>query len=139
MREERVGRAVRQRDQDPKWRSRSVSQPAICTLCCSVCGRGLAVCGSLQGHGGQCGCLLAGFLFPRSTIEEEKRVCSGGKRKLFCKEFVYNAEIMFLMATASAFLVILSLVSMRGVSVCMAGRDQTNCWMMSASDTLTKG
>ncbi|KAG0718446.1 Neuronal membrane glycoprotein M6-a [Chionoecetes opilio] len=50
------------------------------------------------------------FLFPRTTIEEEKRVCSGGKRKLFCKDFVNNAEILFLLATASTLLVILSMV-----------------------------
>lgn len=50
------------------------------------------------------------FLFPRGTTEEEKRVCSGGKRKLYCKDYVNNAEIMFILATVSAFLVILSLV-----------------------------
>ncbi|KAK8397368.1 hypothetical protein O3P69_004825 [Scylla paramamosain] len=50
------------------------------------------------------------FLFPCTTIEEEKRVCSGGKRKLFCKDFVNNGEILCLLATASALLVILSLV-----------------------------
>lgn len=50
-----------------------------------------------------------GFLFPEGTLEEDKRVCMG-ERKLFCKDYVNNAEIMFILASVSAFLVILSLV-----------------------------
>lgn len=50
-----------------------------------------------------------GFLFPEGTLEEDKRVCTG-ERKLFCKDYVNNAEIMFILASVSAFLVILSLV-----------------------------
>ncbi|XP_069954280.1 uncharacterized protein M6 isoform X3 [Cherax quadricarinatus] len=49
------------------------------------------------------------FLFPAGTPEEDKRVCPG-ERKLFCKDYVNNAEIMFILASVSAFLVILSLV-----------------------------
>ncbi|XP_042211207.1 RNA-binding motif protein, X-linked-like-3 isoform X2 [Homarus americanus] len=49
------------------------------------------------------------FLFPEGTPEEDKRVCTG-ERKLFCKDYVNNAEIMFILASVSAFLVILSLV-----------------------------
>lgn len=53
--------------------------------------------------------LSAGFLFPGSTPEEDKRVCQGEK-KIFCKDFVNNAEVMFLLATGASFLVVLSLV-----------------------------
>ncbi|XP_037782748.1 neuronal membrane glycoprotein M6-a-like isoform X1 [Penaeus monodon] len=49
------------------------------------------------------------FLFPEGTPEEDKRVCDGEK-KLFCKDYVNNAEIMFILASVSSFLVILSLV-----------------------------
>ncbi|XP_069157507.1 uncharacterized protein M6 isoform X2 [Procambarus clarkii] len=49
------------------------------------------------------------FLFPEGTPEEDKRVCTG-ERKLFCKDYVNNAEIMFILASVSAFLVILSLI-----------------------------
>lgn len=37
------------------------------------------------------------------------RVCDGEK-KLFCKDYVNNAIIMFILASVSAFLVILSLI-----------------------------
>lgn len=57
---------------------------------------------------------LSGFLFPEDTPEEDKRVCDGEK-KLFCKDYVNNAEIMFILASVSAFLVILSLVRFLGV------------------------
>ncbi|XP_076031294.1 uncharacterized protein LOC143019506, partial [Oratosquilla oratoria] len=49
------------------------------------------------------------FLFPSSTLEEDMRVCTGEKKQ-FCKDFVNNAEVMFILASVSAFLVILSLI-----------------------------
>ncbi|CAL4086021.1 unnamed protein product, partial [Meganyctiphanes norvegica] len=49
------------------------------------------------------------FLFPSGTPEEDMRVCQG-ERKLFCKDYVNNAEISFILASVSAFLVILSLI-----------------------------
>ncbi|XP_018006554.1 neuronal membrane glycoprotein M6-a isoform X3 [Hyalella azteca] len=50
-----------------------------------------------------------GFLFPGSTPEEDKRICQG-ERKLFCKDFVNNAEVMFIIATSATIVVILSLI-----------------------------
>lgn len=50
-----------------------------------------------------------GFLFPPETPEEDKRICQGEK-KIFCKDFVNNAEVMFILATVASFLVIMSLI-----------------------------
>lgn len=49
------------------------------------------------------------FLFPSSTSEEDRRVCRE-ERKTFCKDCVNNAEVMFILATVAAFLVIMSLI-----------------------------
>jgi len=39
------------------------------------------------------------------------KICEPHQIKLFCKDFVERAEVMFILATVAAFLVILSLVS----------------------------
>lgn len=49
------------------------------------------------------------FLFPNNTRVEQMKVCDH-KIKLFCKDYVEKAEWMFILATFSSVLVILSLV-----------------------------
>ena len=50
------------------------------------------------------------FLFPAGTQREHMEVRGPAEIKMFCKDFVEHAEIMFILATASSVLVILSLV-----------------------------
>nr|XP_050868780.1 neuronal membrane glycoprotein M6-a isoform X1 [Vespula vulgaris] len=49
------------------------------------------------------------FLFPNNTRVEDMKVCGSQEVKLFCKDFVQNAEVMFILATVAAILAILSL------------------------------
>lgn len=50
------------------------------------------------------------FMFPPNTKLEDMKVCEKYEIKAFCKDGVENAEVMFILATLSALLVILSLV-----------------------------
>lgn len=51
------------------------------------------------------------FLFPLGTRQEHMKVCETQEVKLFCKDYVEKAEVMFILATAATLLIILSLVS----------------------------
>ena len=51
------------------------------------------------------------FLFPKDTHVDHMKVCEQNEMKLFCKDYVERAEVMFILATVSCALVILSLVS----------------------------
>lgn len=51
------------------------------------------------------------FMFPNGTRVEDMKVCGPTEIKLFCKDSVEKAEMMFILATAACMLVILSLVS----------------------------
>lgn len=55
--------------------------------------------------------LLADFMFPSNVRPEDMEVCESHEVKLFCKDYVEKAEVMFILATVACFLVILSLVS----------------------------
>lgn len=50
-------------------------------------------------------------MFPAGTLQERMKICSEQDVKMFCKDYVEKAEIMFIIATAASFLIILSLVS----------------------------
>ncbi|XP_076347879.1 neuronal membrane glycoprotein M6-a-like isoform X2 [Tachypleus tridentatus] len=50
------------------------------------------------------------FMFPSETKYENLRICSEGKVKEFCKDYVEQATIMYLLATAACVLVVISLV-----------------------------
>ncbi|XP_025831553.1 neuronal membrane glycoprotein M6-a-like isoform X2 [Agrilus planipennis] len=50
------------------------------------------------------------FLFPSGTKQEHMKVCDSQNVKLFCKDYVEKAEIMFILASVATVLVILSLV-----------------------------
>jgi Myelin proteolipid protein (PLP or lipophilin) len=50
------------------------------------------------------------FMFPAGTREEHMRICEEFKVKAFCKDAVEKAEVMFILATLSCLLIILSLV-----------------------------
>ncbi|XP_066146353.1 proteolipid protein DM beta isoform X2 [Euwallacea fornicatus] len=50
------------------------------------------------------------FLFPAGTRQEHMKVEGESNVKAFCKDYVEKVEIMFILATVSAVLVILSLV-----------------------------
>lgn len=49
-------------------------------------------------------------MFPAGTREEHMKVCEKYEVKAFCKDGVEKAEVMFILATVSCLLVILSLV-----------------------------
>jgi hypothetical protein len=49
-------------------------------------------------------------MFPAGTREEDMRICEEFKVKAFCKDAVEKAEVMFILATLSCLLIILSLV-----------------------------
>lgn len=51
-------------------------------------------------------------MFPVNTRPEDLQVCETHEIKLFCKDYVERAEVMFILATVACLLVILSLVSM---------------------------
>nr|CAG4651926.1 EOG090X085S [Triops cancriformis] len=50
------------------------------------------------------------WLFPNGTRVEDMQVCGPDEIKLFCKDYVENAEVMYILSTVAAFLVSLSLV-----------------------------
>ncbi|XP_030379993.1 neuronal membrane glycoprotein M6-a isoform X2 [Scaptodrosophila lebanonensis] len=50
------------------------------------------------------------FMFPPNTKLEDMKICEKYEIKAFCKDGVENAEVMFILATLSSLLVILSLV-----------------------------
>lgn len=50
-------------------------------------------------------------MFPAGTRVEDMQVCEAHEIKLFCKDYVEKAEIMFILATTASFLIILSLVN----------------------------
>ncbi|XP_054265990.1 neuronal membrane glycoprotein M6-a-like isoform X2 [Macrosteles quadrilineatus] len=50
------------------------------------------------------------FVFPVNTRAEDMKVCEAQEIKLFCKDYVEKAEMMFIFATIACLLVILSLV-----------------------------
>lgn len=50
-------------------------------------------------------------MFPNNTyVLGHLKICDPHEMKLFCKDFVEKAEVMFILACVAAFLVILSLV-----------------------------
>lgn len=53
---------------------------------------------------------LLDFLFPSGTLQERMIVRGDHDVKLFCKDYVEKAEVMFIIAAAACVLVILSLV-----------------------------
>lgn len=53
---------------------------------------------------------LVDFLFPAGTRQEHMKVEGESNIKAFCKDYVEKVELMFILATVSAVLVILSLV-----------------------------
>ncbi|XP_012263230.2 neuronal membrane glycoprotein M6-a isoform X1 [Athalia rosae] len=50
------------------------------------------------------------FLFPNNTRREDMMVCGSQEVKLFCKDYVEKAEVMFILATVASLLVVLSLI-----------------------------
>ncbi|KAK9508632.1 hypothetical protein O3M35_006149 [Rhynocoris fuscipes] len=50
------------------------------------------------------------FMFPSGTRPEDMEICPPHEIKLFCKDYVEKAEVMFILATFACLLVILSLV-----------------------------
>jgi len=50
-------------------------------------------------------------MFPSNTRLEDMQVCESQEIKLFCKDYVERAEVMFILATVACLLVIISLVS----------------------------
>ena len=50
-------------------------------------------------------------MFPSNTRLEDMKVCESQEIKLFCKDYVERAEVMFILATVACLLVIISLVS----------------------------
>lgn len=53
---------------------------------------------------------ITDFVFPNNTPPEDMKVCDN-ELKLFCKDYVERAEVMFILATVACLFVILSLVS----------------------------
>lgn len=50
------------------------------------------------------------FMFPSGTRQEDLRICDKFKIKAFCKDGVEQATIMYILATVSCLLIVLSLV-----------------------------
>ncbi|XP_037031609.1 neuronal membrane glycoprotein M6-a isoform X1 [Bradysia coprophila] len=50
------------------------------------------------------------FMFPYGTRDEDMKICEKFEVKAFCKDGVEKAEVMFILATVSCLLVILSMV-----------------------------
>jgi len=50
------------------------------------------------------------FLFPNSTRVDDWKVCETHEIKLFCKDYVERATIMFILASVASVLVIMSLI-----------------------------
>lgn len=49
-------------------------------------------------------------MFPEGVRQEDMKICDPGKVKAFCKDGVEKCEIMFILATVSCLLIILSFV-----------------------------
>lgn len=49
-------------------------------------------------------------MFPNNTRPQDMEVCDTHEIKLFCKDYVERAEVMFILATVACLLVIISLV-----------------------------
>jgi len=49
-------------------------------------------------------------MFPSNTRLQDMEVCDTHEIKLFCKDYVERAEVMFILATAACLLVIISLI-----------------------------
>lgn len=54
--------------------------------------------------------LILDFMFPQGTRDEDMKICEKFEVKAFCKDGVEKAEVMFILATVSSLLVILSMV-----------------------------
>ncbi|XP_011499592.1 PREDICTED: neuronal membrane glycoprotein M6-a isoform X2 [Ceratosolen solmsi marchali] len=50
------------------------------------------------------------FMFPNNTRVDDMQICGSQEVKLFCKDYVEKAEVMFILATIATILVILSLI-----------------------------
>ncbi|XP_039279771.1 proteolipid protein DM beta isoform X1 [Nilaparvata lugens] len=50
------------------------------------------------------------FSFPERVRHQDLMICEANKKKLFCKDYVEKAEVMFILATFAVFLIVLSLV-----------------------------
>jgi hypothetical protein len=50
------------------------------------------------------------FMFPDGTKQEHLKICDNYQIKVFCKDTVENAEVMFILGTLAAMLVIFSLI-----------------------------
>lgn len=50
------------------------------------------------------------FMFPYNTKPSDMEVCEAHEVKLFCKDYVERAEVMFILATVACLLVIISLI-----------------------------
>ncbi|XP_021920225.1 neuronal membrane glycoprotein M6-a isoform X1 [Zootermopsis nevadensis] len=50
------------------------------------------------------------FMFPNNTRPQDMEVCDTHEIKLFCKDYVERAEVMFILATVACLLVIISLI-----------------------------
>lgn len=49
-------------------------------------------------------------MFPDNVKIEDLKICDTNRVKLFCRDYVEKAEVMFILATIAALLVVLSLV-----------------------------
>ena len=49
-------------------------------------------------------------MFPNGTRIDDMKICGAQEVKLFCKDYVEKAEVMFIMATVASLLVVLSLI-----------------------------
>lgn len=54
--------------------------------------------------------IFTDFMFPNNTRVEDMKVCGAQEVKLFCKDYVEKAEVMFILATVASLLVVLSLI-----------------------------
>ncbi|KAJ9584230.1 hypothetical protein L9F63_021435, partial [Diploptera punctata] len=50
------------------------------------------------------------FMFPENTRPQDMEVCDTHEIKLFCKDYVERAEVMFILASVACVLVIISLI-----------------------------
>ncbi|XP_051164929.1 neuronal membrane glycoprotein M6-b isoform X2 [Leptopilina boulardi] len=50
------------------------------------------------------------FMFPNKIRPEDLKVCGAQEVKLFCRDYVEKAEVMFILATVASMLVVLSLI-----------------------------
>ncbi|KAG1696982.1 hypothetical protein GQR58_006101 [Nymphon striatum] len=60
--------------------------------------------------GGRISCAIVNFLFPSTTKYEDLSICSEGRVKQLCKDYVEQAEVLYILSTAACILVVISLV-----------------------------